>query len=214
MWLTTLALAAPMWERIEDEAGWAPLATVSTPVTGEVDVTQREVAGTRCLRGRMRIDADPDVLYAVVTDIRTEPSWSSETLVESEILDARVGEIDYYQHLSVPRWTMAADRYWVLRGRDRSGPSVREFRWERFEWASIYPGLGRRIDRDHEGAVEPTQNFGFWRFESTQLGTVATYAICTSAGGAIPEWVQRKAASRALPGTMADVAREARRRSG
>ena len=213
MWLSTLAMASPMWDRMEEESGWSPLAMVSSEDTGELRVSQRMIAGTRCLRGQMRVDADPDLLYAVVSDIATEPSWSSETLSESEILGSRSGGIDYYQHLSVPRWTMAADRYWVLHGTDTSGPSVREFRWESFDWESRYPALRERIDRDHAGAVEPTENYGYWRFEHRPTGVIATYAICTSAGGAIPDWVQRKAASRALPGTMIDVVREAGRRA-
>ena len=45
----------------------------------ESDIRAFERDGAVCLRGRMRVDLDPDGLYAVVTDIRTEPRWSSET---------------------------------------------------------------------------------------------------------------------------------------
>ncbi|MCB9676403.1 MAG: hypothetical protein H6737_14870 [Alphaproteobacteria bacterium] len=213
MWLVSMALAAPGWDALDSEEGWETLADASAAETGPITVEQRTAGGALCLRGRMHVDTEPDVLFEVVSDIPSEPRWSSETLVASEILGRSGGSLDYYQHLAVPRWTMAADRFWVLRGRDASRSTTRELRWERFDWASDYPDLAARIARDHPGAVEPDPNLGFWRFEQTDAGTRATYAVCTSAGGAIPKWIQRKAATQALPGTMADVAREAARRS-
>jgi hypothetical protein len=213
MWFTTLALANPTWNLIDTEVDWRALTAVSAKETGEIVVEQKTVSGTLCLRGRMTIPTAPDALYDVVTDIATEPRWSSETLTASEILRRDGTTLDYYQHLAVPRWTMASDRFWVLRGRDASAKTAREFRWERFDWVTEYPELEQRIQREQPGAVEPQANLGFWRFTPGAAGTVATYAICTSAGGSIPQWIQKKAATQALPGTMADVAREARRRA-
>ncbi len=66
------------------------------------------------------------------------------------------------------------------------------------------------IDPD---AVPTRTNVGDWTFSPGTGGTKVRYRICTDAGGNVPRWAGEMAARNTLPGNVADIVREVRRRS-
>lgn len=109
---------------------------------------------------------------------------------------------------------MAADRYWVLEGWGATEGELTSYRWERFEWREQYPELAKRLDTEHVGAVEPNPNYGAWTFQPKGEVVESRYYVCSNPGGSLPEWLQKMAATKTLPGTMGDAVAEARRRAG
>jgi hypothetical protein len=215
--LTALASGSePQWTTLFAEAGWSSVATPDTDETGPIDLRLKEISGTPCLRGDATVDATPAKLFEVIADIPAARQFSSEKLIAAQWLDTDGGpDRHYYQHLDVPGWTMASDRFWVLKGYPTSKGAVKSWRWERFDWRSAYPDLATSIDTDHAGAIEPQTNWGSWVFEPQENGkTLVRYYICSDVGGSLPDWLGKTLATKTLPGTMADVTREAQKRAG
>ncbi len=217
MWIVLAALTATTataadWDALLADTGWEEVGQSSTKATGDIDIKLKEIGGHPCLRGHAVVDAKIDALYDVVTDVPAAKDFSSETLFDSRVLGRDADAIEYYQHLDVPNWTMASDRFWVLRGEPASSGDVRAFRWDRFDWRSKYPDLASDIDTNYSSSVEPDPNWGQWMFQPKGAQTEATYFICSNPGGSLPEWLQKAAATKTLPGTMADVVREAQKR--
>ena len=193
------------------DAAWTPLTTTRRTETGDVVVALKTIEGAPCLRGTMTVTGtSPNTLYDVVTDVPAAARFSSETLRVSRVLGRVDGKVHYYQHLDVPDWTLVADRFWVLEGWDASSGARRAFRWQTFAWRSVYPQVAAEVAAS--GAVEPTPNWGSWVFEGSDSGTRAVYVLCTNPAGSLPQWLAEAAATKTLPNTMADVAREAQRR--
>lgn len=211
-WLWLSVAVAADFDQLLSSSGWSAVDELKHQVLGPVSIAMKRIEGERCLRGRATASAPPEILYDVVTDMPAAKRFSREKLIASEVLSTSGGAVYYYQHLDVPGWTMAADRYWVLEGRSASEGTTRAFRWNRFDWRPRYPELAARIQREHPNAVEPDPNWGSWVFEPTSEGTRMHYYICSDPGGSIPGWVERAAATRSLPNTMADVVGEALRR--
>ncbi len=211
--LSSAALAAD-FDTLLADSGWEVVAEPSTKETGPIDLRLKVIDGTQCLRGRAVVDVPIANLYDVITDVPSAKNFSSETLLESKVIGHSGASVDYYQHLDVPSWTMASDRFWVLRGAPADEGTTRAFRWQRFDWRAAYPDLAKSIDTDHSSAVEPTPNWGTWQFTPSDNGTVAVYYICTNPGGSLPEWLARRAAVQTFPDTMGDVVREAMKRAG
>ena len=193
------------------DAGWEHFDTVSAGEAGllVIDVKRLE---TPCLRVAARVDLPAEVLMDVVTDVPAAPQITRETLIASEVLRHSGDQMDYYQHLDVPGWTLAADRFWVLRGENIQRPEGPMFQWHRFEWSTDYPELAARLAAEHPSAIEPEVNWGAWTFEETDGTTHARYHLCSDAGGRLPRWVRKLAATRTIPATVEDVVRAARRR--
>ena len=216
VWLLLLGVveaAEPAWATLLSEDGWESLGTPSTKETGPIDLRLKTIGGDPCLRGEVTVSWRAEVLMDVVTDFKGAPQITSETLIASRLLGNKGGVLEYYQHLDVPNWTMASDRFWVLRGqRVTEGPTV-SFRWNRFEWRTAYPDLAKQLDTEHSDAVEPQVNWGQWQFTESPEGTQVRYYICSNPGGSLPEWVQKAAATKTLPNTMADIMREGKKRS-
>ena len=63
-------------------------------------------------------------------------------------------------------------------------------------------------------AIEVPKNWGEWLFTPAGTGTDIKYRVCTEAGGSVPMWLQKLGAQRTLPDTVADLVREAKKRSG
>lgn len=210
--LVATALGADFATLMAD-SGWENVSNPNNKVAGPITIDLKPLSGTPCLRAKMQIDVDPDTLYAVVTDMPGAKAFSSSKLIASRELGRSGKTVDYYQHLDVPNWTMAADRFWVLRGEDVSSGEVKSFRWDRFDWRTAYPALVTELETNHGNAVEPDPNYGAWVFTPKGSGTAATYFICNDPGASLPYWVKKAAATKTLPTTMADVVREARRRA-
>ena len=205
--------AEPAWATLLSEDGWESLGTPSTKETGQIDLRIKNIGGDPCLRGEVTVEWKTDVLMAVVTDFAGAPKISSETLIASRLLGSKGGVLEYYQHLDVPNWTMASDRFWVLRGQPVTEGKTVSFRWNRFDWRSAYPDLATQLDTEHSDAVEPQVNWGQWQFTEASDGTLVRYYICSNPGGSLPDWLQKAAATKTLPNTMADIMREGKRRT-
>lgn len=213
MWWILMATAgAAPWADLLDESGWVKAGSPTTTETGAIDLRTKTIAGLPCVRGEATVQVAPEKLQAVVTDIPSAKKWSSETLIASRELGRSGGSVDYYQHLDVPGWTMASDRYWVLRGTPSVNGTTHEFRWDRFDWKAAYPALATEISTKHSGSVEPATNYGAWSFTGKEGGTQVRYTICSDPGGSIPDWLKETAATKTLPATMADVVREGKKR--
>lgn len=212
LWLVSAAVAAD-FDAMFAADGWAAAATSSAEETGEIVLSTKVIDGNTCLRGEATVTASIDKLAEVVADVPAAAEFSSEKLIASRVLGRDGDRVEYYQHLDVPNWTMVANRFWVLQGTASVDGETRSYRWDRFEWREKYADLAAELARDHASAVEPNPNFGGWVFTPEGSAVKATYYLCSNAGVSLPEWVQRAAATRTLPGTMADVVREAQRRS-
>ena len=215
--LSTLALAspafaaAPTWAQVNTEAGWVH-DSVMTGETAKIDVSTRTIAGTACFRARAQTHANPDKLLEVAADIEGSKQWSSAGLAEAKLLSKTGGQLDYYQVLDVPGWTMASDRFWFLHGTvERPAGSI-FFRWERLEQGGAYRSQWQGVKTRYSSAVEPPVNVGGWVF--TGSGPVdIKYYICTDSGGSIPKTLQTAATRRTLPATVDDLVKEARKRT-
>ncbi|MCO4746044.1 MAG: hypothetical protein KC912_14710 [Proteobacteria bacterium] len=215
MWLALLLASASAadFDTLFAESGWSDLGEDTKKETGTMQLKLKEVGGTQCLLAIADVDVSADVIYEVITDVPAAKEFSSETLIASKVLGSDGPAVHYYQHLDVPGWTMASDRFWVLSGTDFSSGDTKAFKWDRFDWRTAYPALATDIDTNHSGAVEPVTNYGAWVFSPSATGTQAKYYICSDPGGSLPEWLKKTAATKTLPNTVADVMREARKRS-
>ncbi|TNE87128.1 MAG: hypothetical protein EP330_19360 [Deltaproteobacteria bacterium] len=215
MWLALLLTAAQAddFSTLLADSGWEDIGKDNKKETGEMILSLKEISGVQCLRAVATVDVPADKIYEVVTDVPAAKDFSSETLIASRVLGKDGNKVHYYQHLDIPGWTMASDRYWVLAGEDFSSGDTRAFRWNRFDWRSAYPDLATDLDTNHEGAVEPVTNYGAWVMTPEGGSTKATYFICSDPGGSLPEWLKKTAATKTLPNTVADVMREARKRT-
>lgn len=194
--------------------GWEVAGDAEHDLLGTVVLSLKEVDGTRCLRGSATVAADASTMLAVVQDIAGALSWSTAGLTDTRVLGQQGAEVEYLQVLDVPDWTMASDRFWVLRGTTTAAAGGQvSFVWDRFDWPTAYPELATELARTLPKAVEPDPNFGAWAFTPTEGGAALDYYLCTESGS-LPYWLQKAAATKTLPAAMADVVREARKRDG
>lgn len=211
LWIA--AAQAADWAALDTDSGWTLLSEASTADTGPIQIHTKTIGGVQCLRGVATVDVPGQKMYDAIVDIPSAKKWSSETLIEARVLGRSGKSIDYYEHLDVPGWTMASDRFWVLRGEDASSGSALTFRWDRFDWKAQYPDLAKELATNHPDSVEPSPNWGAWSFVPEGEKTKAKYYICSDAGGSLPTWLKESAATKTLPGTVADLVREGRRRA-
>ncbi len=205
------AVWASDYDALIADDGWQHLETVRAGDAGDVVLDVKRL-GTPCLRAQITVELPASVLLDVVTDVPGASRVTREKLIASEILGQADGHMDYYQHLDVPNWTFAADRYWVLRGERVQGAKGPMFQWSRFDWRADYPELAHRMQSEYPSAIEPRVNWGAWTFEESEGKTEASYHLCSDAGGSLPAWLQKAAATRRLPATVEDVVKAAQRR--
>lgn len=217
MWTLFLGLgsaAAADFDALLSPDGWELRGSAEHALLGPVEISTKDLAGVTCMVGAARVQASARTMLGVVDDIDGALSWSTAGLIDTRVLGRQGASVDYYQHLDVPDWTMAADRYWVLRREIVTGSDgAVVFRWDRFDWRSAYPDLAAELDRDHAKAVEPVPNFGAWSFLDQGDQALVRYYLCTESGK-LPGWLQKAAATKTVPDAMADVVREARKRGG
>mgnify|MGYP000321060792 CR=1 FL=1 len=205
------AVWASDYDDLLSEDGWEHFETVSTGDAGVVVLDVKRL-DTPCLRAAVTVELPADVLLEVVTDVPGASSITREKLIASEVLDRSGAQMEYYQHLDVPGWTLTADRYWVLRGERIQRPQGPMFRWSRFDWEGDYPELAERLASEYPSAIEPHVNWGAWTFDESEGKTDARYHLCSDAGGNLPSWIQKIAATRTIPATVDDVVKAAKRR--
>lgn len=211
VWILLATAAAADWNALFAADGWSLVSETTHADTGPIRIDLKVIGGVQCLKGSAKVAVPADKLHQVVTDIPSAKKWSSETLLHSRVLAQNGKTTDYFQLLDVPGWTMASDRFWVLRGEDTSTATQKAFRWDRFEWQAKHPEIV--AEAAATGAVEPIPNWGAWVFEPSGADTQVKYYICSDPGGSIPTWLKETAATKTLPNTVADVVREGRKRA-
>lgn len=211
---TSAGAAEPDFPLLLSDSGWEDVGTRSHDDIGTVDIKLKKIDGAPCLMGTVAAEVEADVLYDVVSDIPSAMAWSTAGLTKSKVLGRSGATVDYLQFLDVPNWTMASDRFWVLRGKDASESGTRAFRWWKFDAEAAYPETFAQIAEENSGALQPDVNWGQWMFTPEGGKTIVKYLVCTDPGGSMPEWLGKAAATRTLPDTVADVVREGRKRAG
>ena len=206
--LSTAAIASPSHPQIA-AATWSAVTTAKHAETGPIQVEKTRIVDTDCFRGVTQVTGlPPGVLLDTAIDVVGAVEWSSADLTQGKVL-SRVGDrMTYFQYLNVPNWTLASDRFWFLEGEIQRDGAGLHFRWDRL--TQDVP-LRREILEAHPGAVEPPVNVGSWSFLEGTDGVKVTYVICSDTGGSMPRMLQNAATRKALPNTMGDVVRQARR---
>jgi hypothetical protein len=203
----------PTWAEIQT-AGWGYHATREHDAAGTVQVYTKTVAGITCLQGVATAAYSPEQLMDVAADIEGTLDWSSAGVTEGVTMARSASQIDYYQYLDVPGWTMASDRFWFLRGHFVKTATSYVLHWDRMgDGGGPYADRFQQFVAAHPDAIEPPTNVGGWVFTTTDEGTRIQYYICSDTGGTIPMAVQIAASKRTLPDTVGDVVREAARRA-
>lgn len=212
IWLLFGASWASDFTVFDDDDAWRTLTTRDDRgVT--VEVQHRMHGEVNCFRGVTKVSADPDLMLATSMDVPNAPRWSSTPLPISTILAREPGAMVYHQMVDVPNWTLASDRYWILRGEyGTEADGTRRFRWTRVDAATAYPEIHARLSEE-AGAVEVPVNWGMWRFTPRDQGlTAVVYGLCTDAGGVLPTWLQRVSTRQTLPDVVINLVTEAQRR--
>jgi hypothetical protein len=207
-----VAHAEEPWAVLSSTDGWTEVADRSTDV-GKVKVLHRKIGETHCLQGQTTSKLTPAQILAVAEDIDGTLKWSHAGLAASKTLRRTSDGIDFYQLLDIPDWTLVTDRFWVLHGKEEPlADGGRRFRWTRLDAHAAYPALHEQLAASGR-ALEVPVNWGEWSLSPRGGATAVSYRVCTSVGGSVPEWLQKIAAQRTLPDTVADVLREATARA-
>ena len=167
------------------------------PIGGHdgVEVYQRKDAATTELAAVGEFDAPPAEVQAALLDydahVRINPH-----LMESRVLERRVGEALVYQHLKLP---VIKDRDFTLRVSWGEG-APRGFRFR------IDSGAGPAAS---DKAVRMTTLTGRWNLEPIRggNGTRAVYHVQIDFAGNVPPWMVRGGAAKDLPGVYVGVRR-------
>jgi hypothetical protein len=207
--LIAAALAASPTAVLDDPNGWTSIGTRASAL-GPIEVRSRAVGSVTCYEGVAHAEADPDALLAVTRRMARANEWSSSRLTVSREL-ARDGEsFVLFQVLDVPGWTLASDRYWVLRGTNTWLPGgAGEYRYERVD-AAAWPEVAATLSGLGLNAIELPMNFGKWRFDPEGSGARVTYRGCASFGGALSSGIQSWLALQQLPTMMEELVGAAR----
>ena len=216
--LTALVLPAaatagvPTWSDIESDTGWEHLTTRNHDVAGPVQVYRTTIKDITCFMGEGHTTIARDKLLNVALDIKGTIDWSSADVSDGDILSRSGNELDYYQYLDVPGWTMASDRFWFLHGKIVEETNKTVFHWTRLENGGAHSAKHADIVAANSSAIEPPVNVGAWEFLSTGENNRIRYYVCTDAGGSIPRAVQNFGTKSTLPDNVGDIIREAKKR--
>lgn len=202
----------PRLQRLLDADGWQVAGDAEHDLLGKVVLSLKDVDGTQCLKGTATVQARGPTMLAVVQDIPSALSWSTAGLTDTRVLGQQGARVDYLQVLDVPDWTMAADRYWVLRGRNTWGSDgSASYRYERTD-PTAWPRVAEVLGTLSGTPIEPPTNYGRWTFTPAGGQTQVEYRSCAVFGGVVPAAIQSWIALQQLPATMEDLVREAGRR--
>ncbi len=204
--------ATPTWGEIYS-SGWTHHATRKHDVVGTVEVYAKMVAGIECYQGVTTTRYTPDQLLEVAADIEGAMQWSTAGVTDAATLKRTDTLLDYYQFLDIPGWTMASDRFWILRGTIERNAGAIIFRWDRLVDGGPYAEFYQQVRQKHPDAVEIPINVGGWVFTPKDGATQVQYYVCSHTGGSIPSAVQGVATTRTLPDNLGDIVREAAKRN-
>lgn len=206
LWMSVALAVGP--GVLDEDQGWNELGSRKADV-GVVLVRRKVVDGVTCLEGAVEVETSVDRLFSVTQDMASARRWSSATLLVSEEIERTGSAYTVFQYFDVPGWTMAADRYWVIRGQAVRESGVARFRWNRVPASA---DVVARADALGRSPVEPPVNFGEWRFVDDGSTTRVRYRSCADMGGSLPVSLQTWVATQQLPQTISDLVREAERR--
>lgn len=208
MWPLAIALATAGDPAALESARWESAGERSSDA-GRVALRQTTVDGVRCIEGSLRTSASPTALLGVTDRMADAPDWSEAPLAHSAELARDDTGFVLYQHANSPGWSLAADRFWVVRGEPVAlSEEQARYRWTR-EDAARWPisvetsaSLARR-------PVELPESYGEWLFTRNGEETVVRYRACADLGGSLPEgmvaWVTRQQ----VPSLMAELVQAA-----
>lgn len=206
--LATALAGGARFDLLTAEDGWKDLGNRASSY-GRIDVRSRDIDGLTCFAGSVVADVGVDALVRVTGHMVRSPEWSSARLPISEELERSGSSFVLFQLYDVPNWTLAADRYWVLRGSvSRGGDGAGTYRYERVDPAR-YPRVAEVLT-EHDGAIEPPTNFGQWTFAPGEGGTRVSYRGCSAFGGSIPSSIQSWLGLQQLPTMMEELIDAAR----
>ena len=213
--VATPALAGgPTWSQIKSTTDWEHLADRSHDDAGTVKVYVATIGGLKCLKGTVKTAGSAATYLGVAKDIKGSMKWSSAGLSAAEVLGQSGNTLDYYQHLDVPGWTGASDRFWFLRGTTEESGTTKTFWWDRMgDNGGPYAARFAEVRTAHPDAVEPPVNVGGWVFTEANGSVESSYFVCSDTGGVLPKAIQYAAAKKTLPDTVGDLVREAKKRS-
>lgn len=199
-----------LWTALDDTAGWEEVDRKSYSDLGiEVLVRHKVVSGQHCLEGSTAAALPVARLIALASDIPNQPSWSRYDLAAAVKLSAGADRFDYYEVLDNP--SPVADRAWFVRGEVLRQGDTAIFRWNQIDADALYPDQVAAVKAEHSGVVFTRVNAGDWTFTPEGALTRIRYRICTDAGGDLPASIGQYAATKTLPGNLADIVQEARR---
>lgn len=194
---------------LEEESGWEDVGTMEREGIA-VQGRHKVIEGVDCLEASAVTTHDPEVMKAIILDIRANTDWSSADLKVSDVLKESSTEIDYVQVLEVP--APFADRYWFLRGVIAETEAMWQFSWAWIDGKTEYPDVYSKVVG--EDLVEVDVNVGSWALLPVEgAGTQARFRSCTNVGGSIPKWAGEQAAKLMLPNNIEDLFSEAQKRS-
>ena len=188
----------------------------STDVAGTIQVTRATVNEVDCWRGVNQVGGalPADLLLSVAMDIDGSPRWTTSGVTEARVLSITPTAMTYYQYLDVPNWTFASDRFWFLSAQIRREGARKSLQWVRMPAESPFASVRQDVIKAHPTAIEPPINVGGWYFQPVGNEVMVEYVICSDSGGSMPRLLQNTATRRALPDTIGDLVREARRIGG
>lgn len=208
-WALSVALAED-WAALRSEEGWDSVYDKEVEI-GEVVVFRKEIEGMGCLRAEAWSTQSPEALLGVLWDVESAPSWSSNKLLVSEVLEPGDDRMVFWQQVDVPGWTLIHDRFWVLAVDAIREPGKAGFRWSRAE-ASAWPVVTATAQAFDRNAKEVPLMWGEWLFLAEEDGTRVVWRGCQDVGGALPLWLQVWAAKRSLPAAVEDLVHAAEKR--
>jgi hypothetical protein len=214
--LSVCGLAAePTQAELLSKDGWTVDSTVTSKDVGDVEVFTKRIDAVPCFQARATAIVPQERFEEIVSDVKSHTAWSTNGLTESTLLGRSDGGFDYYQYLDVPNWTFASDRFWFVHGslsHDATGAGL--WTWKRLDQGGSYKEQYDKFLADHGSAIEPPVNIGAWWFKTDGSGTTdVRYYLCTDSGGALPAAIATAATRRTIPGTVADLIREAKKRA-
>lgn len=142
---------------------------------------------------RVRIEAPPARLFAVITDYDHFAEFVPY-VTSSRVLRHEAGLRRVSQHLRFPG--PVADRHYVIESRDSFTSSPQE-RW-RVEWRLVPE---KDLAAAGNTGITPNAFTGYWELTPIAGGTAtdAIYSLHFDPGGALPSWLVTFAMNRYLP---------------
>jgi hypothetical protein len=201
-----------------DESGWE---VHKLKAKGDVDVYKKAVPGQdglMCFKGVKVVDVDSTTYFDAVIDIAHHVGLSKDIpLVESHVLKRSGNDIDFWQYLDVPGWTLANDRFWFAKARimrDLGGVKGRHRQtWEKIDPNGYADAYAQAKAKDEDAVLTPI-NYGSWDVTPLEGGkTKVEYRVLSDPGGRLPTSAQNLATGTTLPDNILQFEAEAKRRA-